>query len=164
MRLHLSSAKKLTAAGWTMRQRSCMFCNSASTHLSTKSAKVASASTREGPAWPGQGRAKQRRPVLDACLEEEVANPQEKRSKKNQGETRSTKDCFGIVLHSSVSKRGEKQPDHGWPESITARRSFARKFFARCGHEQRAATNLRTPPHTSLMMILRNDSHDYSAQ
>ena len=32
--------------------------------------------------------------------------------------------------------------DHGWPESITARRSFPRKFFARCGHVQRTATNL----------------------
>ena len=28
--------------------------------------------------------------------------------------------------------------DHGWPESITARRSFPRKFFARCD----TATNL----------------------
>ena len=46
---------------------------------------------------------------------------------------------------------------YGWPESITARQSFPRKWFARCGHEQHTATNLVPailppigPPLTSL--------------
>ena len=32
--------------------------------------------------------------------------------------------------------------DHGWPESVTARRSFQRKFFARCCNGQYTASNL----------------------
>ena len=46
--------------------------------------------------------------------------------------------------------------DHGWPESITAPRSFPRKFLARC-----AICQLRA---NRVFCSMPNDSHDDSAQ